>query len=161
MEVGAACDAPGQFHVALLVHAGYGDGSGAGLLEPFPTAKLAETLLENPGKGDEKMSVVAGVGLHLPGKGTARPIGFLGAFDQFDAEILLYEGGERELRVPSEAGADHGIENRVGLREARAAHETQVVIGAVENKDLGSEKLEERLEIEAGQGIDQDVPFIK
>ena len=107
------------------------------------------------------MRVVAGVILHLPGERTAGPVGFLRAFDQLDAEVLLHQGREREFRVAGQPRRDHRVEHGAGLGEPGPAHEPQVVIRAVEDQELAGEHLEKRPEIEARQRIDQDVPLIE
>jgi hypothetical protein len=63
--------------------------------------------------------------------------------------------------MAGEAGGDHGIEDGTRLRKAGAAHEAEIVIGAVEDEELAGEDLKEGLEIEAGERVDEDVALIE
>ena len=99
--------------------------------------------------------VVTGVVLHALGEGTPSPVRFLWAFIEGKAEIFGHEVDEAELGVTEQAAGEHGVEDRAGDEVVVFAQEAEVVIGAVHDEFMRAESIEQRGEVEAGEGVDE------
>ena len=89
--------------------------------------------------------------------GTARPVGLLGAFGQFDAELRLDQRGVGKFPPTDEPRGEHGVENRVRHEPARPPQKPQVVIRAVEEDRLALERGVERFQRKVGERVDEGV----
>lgn len=103
------------------------------------------------------MSIGAGVLLHFFRQWTLRPIGLLRTFIQFDAEEFLDERAQAELALAQEPAGQHGIENRTRDKLVMFFEQAQIVIRAVHDEFVGVKGVEERVELDLGQGIHEAV----
>ncbi|MEO7724581.1 MAG: hypothetical protein ABIU29_07825, partial [Chthoniobacterales bacterium] len=66
-------------------------------------------------------------------------------------------GGEAEFLQAKHARSDHGIENLSHRQIEGAPEQTQIEVHSLQDNFAFSQRGAERLEIELGEGIDQDI----
>src|SRR6185503_1447157 len=76
---------------------------------------------------------------------------------QDDVEVLLDERGITEFAQANHPGRDHGIENFPHRQIEAAPQQAQIKIHSLEDNLLFREQRAERLEIDSGQRIDQNI----
>ena len=101
--------------------------------------------------------VVAGVLFHPFGERTARPIHFLRAFLELDAEMPFHQRAEAELFVTEQTGGGHGVEDFAGDEMERFTEHAQVVVRAMKDQLAITERVEQVGEVEPGERIDQKI----
>ena len=157
----AAGDAPGFVRIALARDEGLLERALAGLAKPFQPAERLHLLFHFRGQREEKMSIVFRVLRHRGRKRAARPVRFLRSLRKGDVEILLHESGETEFLQAEHAGRDHGVENFAHRKIEGAPEQAQIEIHSLQNDLALGQRGAERLEIELGEGIDQDILAIE
>jgi len=153
----AAGDTPGFIRIALAGDESLLERALARLPEPFHPAKRLHLLFHFRSEREEKMRVVLGIDFHRGRERTARPVGFLRTLGQDDVEVLLDERGITELAQANHPGRDHGVENFPHRQIKAASQQAQIKIHSLENNLLVCEQRAERLEIDSGERIDQNI----
>ena len=72
----------------------------------------------------------------------------MGAFLQFDLEIVLDQMAETELADPQQARREHRVEDGAGHEGVVFAEQPQIVIRAVDDEFMAGQGFEQRVEVE-------------
>ena len=129
----------------------------AGFLVPGEPSHLLKFKLQLVGERFEMMRVVAGVGFHLFGERTPRPIGFLRGLVQFHAEKFFHERTQAKMPFAQKPRRQHGVENGARDKLVMLAQQPQIVIRAVHDEVVFVERGEERIEVHGRERINQPV----
>ena len=90
--------------------------------------------LQAVGERLQVMRIVPGVAFHPLRQRAHRPVGFLRALLQLDAEVLLDQVAQTELTQAKQARGEHRIEDGAGHEFVVLAQQPQVVICAMHDQ---------------------------
>ena len=112
------------------------------------------------GEREQVLDIGERVGLLLRGQRALRPVVFLAALAELDAELVAHQRLQPELGVTEQARGDRRIEHRAKREPEVATHRRDIVVTAVhdlEDRGIGHDRGERR-EIAKRERIDQAGP---
>jgi hypothetical protein len=151
----AALDAPDLIGVGGPEHRAVVEQLDAHLPVPLEAAFGGEFGGQEVGERLEMPGVVARVILHPGREGAPGPVGLLRALLQLYPEKPLHQAAQPELAHAQDPGGQHGVEDGRGRKPMVLAHQPQVVVRPMQDQLVPGENLKNRLQPDAGQGIDQ------
>ena len=156
-EEGRTTQAPLGLGIALAHELAGGDDARAGLFVPREAALFRQLPAHLLRDGLKVLGVLHGVIDHRLGKRAARPVGLLAAFVERDATVLLDERAVAERAQAEQLRGQHGVEDGLRFRRARAAQHAQVEIGAVQEPGVAAGGRPEFIQRKLIQRVDEEM----